>query len=88
MLSKTLEPHSLEGFQNVIERNVVGDFNIIRLAVKEMLDNKISDREERGVIINTSRYLCLIHLIRIVYLQLMDLDIKLLILQQWQQYPE
>ena len=88
MLSKTLEPHSLEGFQNVIERNVVGDFNIVRLAVKEMLDNKISDREERGVIINTSRYLCSTRLIRIVYLQLMDLDIKLLILQQWQQYPE
>lgn len=56
MISKTLDPHSLENFQHVIDRNVVGDFNIIRLAAKEMLNNKLMEGEERGVIINTSRF--------------------------------
>ena len=56
MISKTFDPHSLEGFQEILERNVVGDFNIIRLAAKEMLSNKIIEGGERGVIINTSRY--------------------------------
>ena len=48
-------PHSLESFREVIERNVVGDFNLIRLAVKLMIGNPRSIDGERGVIINTSR---------------------------------
>lgn len=55
MINKSLEPHSLEGFQTILERNVTGDFNIIRLAIREMLNNTPSEDGERGVIINTSR---------------------------------
>ena len=80
MISKTLDPHSLEGFQEILERNVAGDFNIIRLAAKEMLSNKIIEGEERGVIINTSRYysdfLYVMYFISVVFLQSMDRDIK------------
>lgn len=56
MISKTMESHSLEGFQEIMERNVSGDFNVIRLAAREMLHNKLVEEGERGVIINTSRY--------------------------------
>ena len=56
MINKTYEIHSLEGFRKTLERNVIGDFNLIRLAAKEMLSNRPSEEGERGVIINTSRF--------------------------------
>lgn len=57
MINKAYETHSLEGFRKTLERNVIGDFNIIRLAAKEMISNKPSEEGERGVFINTSRFL-------------------------------
>lgn len=43
----------LDAFQKVINVNLVGTFNVIRLAAQAMLDNEV-DGEERGVIVNTA----------------------------------
>lgn len=47
-------PHPLDFFQNVININLVGTFNVIRLAVNEMQNNLPEDSGERGIIINTA----------------------------------
>ncbi len=47
-------PHPLDFFQNVIDINLVGTFNVIRLAVNEMQNNLPDASGERGVIINTA----------------------------------
>jgi NAD(P)-dependent dehydrogenase (short-subunit alcohol dehydrogenase family) len=47
------EPMALEQFTNVIEVNLIGTFNVIRLAAAEMARNDPVD-EGRGVIINTA----------------------------------
>ena len=39
-----------------MDRNVTGNFNLIRLLAKEMIRNPKNEGGERGVIINTSRY--------------------------------
>lgn len=44
-------PHPLDHFQNIINVNLVGTFNVLRLAVEKMAAN---DGEEKGVIINTA----------------------------------
>ena len=44
-------PHPLEQFQSVINVNLVGTFNVLRLAVEKMSAN---EGEEKGVIINTA----------------------------------
>ncbi|GEL76411.1 3-hydroxyacyl-CoA dehydrogenase [Tenuibacillus multivorans] len=46
--------HDLESFQKVIQVNLVGTFNMIRLAADQMTANEPSDEGERGVIINTA----------------------------------
>jgi NAD(P)-dependent dehydrogenase (short-subunit alcohol dehydrogenase family) len=46
-------PHDLESFQSTIDLNLVGTFNISRLAAAHMAKNEPED-EERGVIINTA----------------------------------
>lgn len=46
-------PFPLDAFQKVINVNLVGTFNVIRLAAQAMLDNA-PDGEERGVIVNTA----------------------------------
>ncbi|MGH3261587.1 MAG: SDR family NAD(P)-dependent oxidoreductase, partial [Trebonia sp.] len=46
-------PHDLESFQSVIDLNLIGSFNISRLAAAHMSVNEPEDGE-RGVIINTS----------------------------------
>lgn len=46
--------HSLQHFSNVIEINLIGTFNVIRLAADKMALNKPNDEGERGVIINTA----------------------------------
>ncbi|MET0821410.1 MAG: 3-hydroxyacyl-CoA dehydrogenase [Aeromicrobium sp.] len=46
-------PHPLEGFQRIIDVNLVGTFNVIRLAAAAMIDSP-QDRPERGVIVNTA----------------------------------
>ncbi|XP_028669180.2 3-hydroxyacyl-CoA dehydrogenase type-2 [Erpetoichthys calabaricus] len=47
-------PHSLEDFQRVINVNIAGTFNVIRLAVGEMGKNEPDSDGHRGVIINTA----------------------------------
>jgi NAD(P)-dependent dehydrogenase (short-subunit alcohol dehydrogenase family) len=46
-------PHPLEVFQKVVEVNLVGTFNVIRLAAAQMSSQE-PDGEERGVIVNTA----------------------------------
>jgi len=46
-------PHPLEVFQKVVEVNLVGTFNVIRLAAAQMA-TQAPDGEERGVIVNTA----------------------------------
>ncbi len=47
-------PHDLELFQKVINVNLVGSFNMIRLAAETMSKNEPESTGERGVIINTA----------------------------------
>lgn len=47
-------PHALDAFQKVININLVGTFNMIRLAAAAMADNAPEPTGERGVIINTA----------------------------------
>lgn len=49
--SSSKGPHPLNHFQNVINVNLVGTFNVLRLAAEKMSANT---GEEKGVIINTS----------------------------------
>ena len=51
-ISKT-GPHSLDSFRASIDLNLIGTFNISRLAAWQMSKNEPED-EERGVIINTA----------------------------------
>jgi NAD(P)-dependent dehydrogenase (short-subunit alcohol dehydrogenase family) len=46
--------HKLETFSKVISINLVGTFNIIRLAADQMTKNEPNEHGERGVIINTA----------------------------------
>ncbi len=47
-------PHSLETFRRVIDINLVGSFNMIRLAAEIMAGNEPNADGERGVIVNTA----------------------------------
>lgn len=47
-------PHSLERFVRVIQVNLVGTFNALRLAAWAMAQNEPNEEGERGVIINTA----------------------------------
>ncbi|QRG66686.1 3-hydroxyacyl-CoA dehydrogenase [Brevibacillus choshinensis] len=47
-------PHPLESFSKVIQVNLIGTFNVIRLAVEQMAGNEPNKHGERGVIINAS----------------------------------
>jgi NAD(P)-dependent dehydrogenase (short-subunit alcohol dehydrogenase family) len=47
-------PHPLDSFQKVINVNLIGTFNAIRLAVAVMAENEPTAGGERGVIINTA----------------------------------
>jgi NAD(P)-dependent dehydrogenase (short-subunit alcohol dehydrogenase family) len=47
-------PHSLELFSKVVQVNLVGTFNMIRLAANQMAKNSPNSEGERGVIINTA----------------------------------
>ncbi|WP_313800215.1 3-hydroxyacyl-CoA dehydrogenase [Cytobacillus sp.] len=46
--------HELEMFTKVISINLIGTFNVIRLAVERMVQNEENEHGERGVIINTA----------------------------------
>ena len=47
-------PMSLAFFNRVIQINLVGTLNIIRLAVEQMVKNEPNEEGEKGVIINTA----------------------------------
>lgn len=46
--------HSLDAFRRVVEINLVGTFNMTRLAAQVMANNEPNTSGERGVIINTA----------------------------------
>lgn len=47
-------PHSLDFFSKVISINLIGTFNVIRLAAAVMQNNEAGESGERGIIINTA----------------------------------
>lgn len=46
--------HNLGRFKKVIEVNLIGTFNVLRLAAEQMIKNEPNAEGERGVIINTA----------------------------------
>ena len=53
VLTKEGAPIDLERFEFVVRVNLIGTFNVIRIAAAEMI-KQASDGEERGVIVNTA----------------------------------
>jgi NAD(P)-dependent dehydrogenase (short-subunit alcohol dehydrogenase family) len=47
-------PHSLASFKRVIGVNLIGTFNVIRLAAAQMAQQEPAPNGERGVIVNTA----------------------------------
>ena len=47
-------PHNLELFSNVVKVNLIGTFNVLRLAAAAMSENEPNAEGERGVCINTA----------------------------------
>jgi NAD(P)-dependent dehydrogenase (short-subunit alcohol dehydrogenase family) len=47
-------PHSLDSFSKIVEVNLVGTFNVVRLAAEQMARNEPTEDGERGVIVNTA----------------------------------
>lgn len=48
------EPHDLQLFSKIIQVNLIGTFNVIRLAANLMKENEANENGERGVIISTA----------------------------------
>ncbi|MFD4819176.1 3-hydroxyacyl-CoA dehydrogenase [Peribacillus butanolivorans] len=46
--------HELKAFSKVVTVNLIGTFNVIRLAAEKMVNNQANEDGERGVIINTA----------------------------------
>jgi 3-hydroxyacyl-CoA dehydrogenase / 3-hydroxy-2-methylbutyryl-CoA dehydrogenase len=46
-------PHDLEIFSNVVKVNLIGTFNVLRLAAAKMVGNEPDEQGERGVCVNT-----------------------------------
>jgi NAD(P)-dependent dehydrogenase (short-subunit alcohol dehydrogenase family) len=47
-------PHSLESFSKVVSVNLIGTFNVVRMAAEAMAKNEPGEGGERGVIVNTA----------------------------------
>jgi NAD(P)-dependent dehydrogenase (short-subunit alcohol dehydrogenase family) len=47
-------PHSLDSFAKVVQVNLIGTFNVIRLAAEAMVSSDPSESGERGVVVNTA----------------------------------
>jgi NAD(P)-dependent dehydrogenase (short-subunit alcohol dehydrogenase family) len=47
-------PHDLDSFVRTLQINLVGTFNVLRLAAAEIAKNTITEPDERGVIVNTA----------------------------------
>ena len=54
VVGKDGEPHPLELFRKVVDVNLVGTFNVVRLAAVAMAANEPGEDGERGVIVNTA----------------------------------
>ena len=50
-------PMELDQFEQVIRVNLIGTFNVIRVAADAMQENEPNDEGERGVIVNTALWL-------------------------------
>lgn len=46
--------HSLDVFSEIMQVNLIGSFNLTRLAAEIMKDNEPNEERERGVVINTA----------------------------------
>jgi NAD(P)-dependent dehydrogenase (short-subunit alcohol dehydrogenase family) len=46
--------HPIEPFQVVLDINLIGTFNVLRLAAQKMIESSEPEGEERGVIVNTA----------------------------------
>lgn len=53
-LARDGTPHSLAQFRKVIDINLVGTFNTIRVAASAMMGNEPDEHNDRGAIINTA----------------------------------
>ncbi len=53
-LDRRNNPHDLDRFRKIIEINLVGTFNVLRLAASGMAGNQPDENGERGVIVNTA----------------------------------
>lgn len=53
-LARGRGPHNLEYFANVVGVNLIGTFNVLRLAAAAMIDNDPNEEGERGVCVNTA----------------------------------
>jgi NAD(P)-dependent dehydrogenase (short-subunit alcohol dehydrogenase family) len=47
-------PHTLAGFARAVSINLIGTFNLLRLAADAMVKNQPNEGGERGVIVNTA----------------------------------
>jgi NAD(P)-dependent dehydrogenase (short-subunit alcohol dehydrogenase family) len=47
-------PHNLEFFSNVVKVNLIGTFNVLRLAAASMSENEPDEEGERGICVNTA----------------------------------
>ena len=47
-------PHALDAFERVIAVNLVGSFNVVRLAAAAMMGNEPDEGDERGVLLTTA----------------------------------
>jgi NAD(P)-dependent dehydrogenase (short-subunit alcohol dehydrogenase family) len=47
-------PHNLEYFSNVVKVNLIGSFNVLRLAAAAMSENEPDAEGERGLCVNTA----------------------------------
>ncbi|HET9626354.1 MAG TPA: SDR family NAD(P)-dependent oxidoreductase [Kofleriaceae bacterium] len=53
-LDRTGKPHDLDTFKNVVMVNLVGTFNVLRLAAAQIAQAEPLEHGERGVIVNTA----------------------------------
>jgi NAD(P)-dependent dehydrogenase (short-subunit alcohol dehydrogenase family) len=53
-VNRTGAPHQLETFRKIIEINLIGTFNVMRLAASGMTPNEPDGDGQRGVIVNTA----------------------------------
>src|SRR5215470_5675271 len=53
-LDKTGKPHDLDLFKTIIGVNLIGTFNVLRLAAAAIARTEALDNGERGVIVNTA----------------------------------